>query len=90
MANRYDILTVGINSDGKQVYTKAMLTTIKISVSDPQIICNEMTRLDLLAYQYLGNQSLWWMIASANGIGNGSLHVKPGTVLTIPVSAMNP
>lgn len=41
-------------------------------------------RWDKLAYKYLGNASFWYVIARANGGLNGSIFIKPGTVITIP------
>lgn len=41
-------------------------------------------RWDLLAYKYYRNASLWYEIARANNALNGSIFIKPGTVVTIP------
>lgn len=41
-------------------------------------------RWDTLAYKYLGNAALWYVIANANNSLNGSIFIKPGTVVTIP------
>ena len=40
-------------------------------------------RLDQLAYRYLGDAKLWWVIAEANDIA-WALEIEPGTVLRIP------
>jgi nucleoid-associated protein YgaU len=40
-------------------------------------------RIDLIAWQYYRDVSLWWVIAEVNGIGN-PLELQPGTVLRIP------
>ena len=40
-------------------------------------------RLDILAGEFYGDASLWWVIAAASGIGWG-MQVPPGTVLDIP------
>lgn len=41
-------------------------------------------RWDLLAYKYYRNASLWYEIARVNGGLNGSMFIKPGTLVTIP------
>ena len=40
-------------------------------------------RLDQLAYRYLGDAKLWWVIAEANDIA-WPLDLEPGSVLRIP------
>ena len=37
----------------------------------------------MLAHEYYGDVSLWWIIAKANGI-RGQVAFKPGTLLRIP------
>lgn len=41
-------------------------------------------RLDRLANIFYDDSTLWWIIASANQLGKGSLMVPPGTILVIP------
>jgi hypothetical protein len=43
-------------------------------------------RLDLMAYDYWGDATLWFVIAAINNVGNGSLAVAPGIQLRIPAS----
>lgn len=40
-------------------------------------------RLDIIAGEYYGDGTLWWIIAGASGIG-WNLQVPPGTYLVIP------
>ena len=57
---------------------------IKIGILDTQVItCGYLRRLDHIAYQYLDDPSLWWVIAAASGIGWG-LQVPAGSRLVIP------
>lgn len=46
-------------------------------------ITTEAQRLDIIAGEYYGDGSLWWIIAGASGIGWG-MQVPPGTLLKIP------
>lgn len=41
-------------------------------------------RWDTIAYKYLGSAALWYVIANVNNALNGSIFIKPGTVITIP------
>lgn len=41
-------------------------------------------RWDTLAYRYLGNAKFWHKLAILNGGVNGSIFIKPGTIITIP------
>jgi len=41
-------------------------------------------RLDLLAYKFYGDSALWYVIASANSLGKGSLIVPINSLLRIP------
>lgn len=41
-------------------------------------------RWDTIAYKYLGNAALWYTVANANGGLNGSIFIKPGTIIVIP------
>ena len=41
-------------------------------------------RLDKLAHAFYEDVSLWWVIASANGLGLGSYIVPKNTTLRIP------
>ena len=45
----------------------------------------EFRRLDHLAQDYLGDASLWWVIAAASGIGWG-LQIPEGTRLVVPIN----
>ena len=58
--------------------------------SREKIPCNtyetkQAERLDVIAGDYYGDGTFWWVIAAASGIG-WSLQVPPGTYLAIPKS----
>ena len=54
------------------------------SDNDIYVISQYGDRLDLLAYQYYGDTSLWWYIAKANGLK--VMVIPTGTSLRIPGS----
>jgi hypothetical protein len=41
-------------------------------------------RWDTIAYKYLGSAALWYVVANANNGLNGSIFIKPGTIIIIP------
>lgn len=71
--------------DGRVVYKPSITKTIVgNSLTDLTIVANDHDRLDIMANNTYGSPMDWWRIASANNNVNGSIHLKPGTVLVIP------
>ena len=54
------------------------------SIATKGHVTTEASRLDIIAGEYYGDGSLWWVIAGASGIG-WALQVPPGTYLKIPL-----
>lgn len=85
MATRYRYTKSGNDQDfdfrkqDSTIYPK-----IEPSDNDIFVVSNVGDRLDLLAFQYYGDATMWWVIANANQIGKGTLNIKPGTQLRIP------
>jgi nucleoid-associated protein YgaU len=52
--------------------------------NDIWIIAKKYDRLDLMAHKYYGDRNLWWIIAVANELVNGSLVVPTGKRIRIP------
>jgi len=84
MASRYQNNQIKKLKDGREVYRTRIYPNIPLKDSDLYIVTEMGDRLDTLAYQYYGDQSLWWIIASANNIHDPSFAVKDGTILRIP------
>lgn len=51
---------------------------------DTKIVSQEGDRLDLLASEFYGDESLWFVIAKANNLGKGSMVIPPGLIITVP------
>ncbi len=64
---------------GAVIYRAASTAALDITV----VTVKESQRLDIIAGQYYGDGTLWWIIAAASGIG-WNLQVPPGTQLKIP------
>ncbi len=65
-------------------YETTLYEKIPESNEDIFVITQEGDRLDNLAYQFYGNQHLWWYIAHANKLT--TMNVKEGIQLRIPAS----
>jgi len=52
--------------------------------TDLYIISREQDRLDLLSNEFYEDPRYWWVIASANNLGKGTLDVSEGLQLRIP------
>lgn len=82
--NRYDNIEVQKDKKGRRFRKTTILPIIEPNVDDIYIIGQVGDRLDNLAFKYYQDSSLWWIIARANNIGNGSLIVPIGIQLRIP------
>lgn len=91
--NRYDIANTLKTDTGKRYYSTTLPPTVDKTDTDIYIITAYGDRLDLIAYDYYGDASKWWVIASANPSAfsyNGSLAVEPGLQLRVPLSSTAP
>jgi nucleoid-associated protein YgaU len=92
MPNRYeecDIIT-GVNKtnpDGLQKKVSKLSSIFYPGFSNNEdifIVSHLGDRLDNLAYDYYGDPSYWFVLASVNNLGRGSLAIPPGLVIRIP------
>jgi|TARA_R110000823_G_scaffold285668_1_gene404094 phage tail protein X len=85
MANRSENIPIQTNINGRRYYKNAFYPSIPLSSNDIYVITLEGDRLDLIANQYYGDPSLWWIISTANsGVPKSSLYIPVGTQLRIP------
>ena len=68
----------------KQYLESTIYPIITASNDDMYIISEAGDRLDLLANKYYGDQSKWWIIATANNINDATFYVEEGIQLRIP------
>jgi hypothetical protein len=52
--------------DKKQVYQTTLYPEVPLSDNDIYVYSTQGDRFDILANQYYGDQSLWWIISIAN------------------------
>lgn len=93
MNYRYqNIDTRKFQDKGVQYYTNNLYPDIPMSPDDSYVITVLGDRLDLLAFDFYGDVSFWWVIASANGLSGDSIYLEPGSQIRIPAdisSAIN-
>ena len=77
-------VTKRFNGRRKVAYKTTIFPKFERHETDIYIQAREGDRLDNLAYVYYRDVKLWWVIAQANHIGKGSMHVKPAQLLRIP------
>jgi len=84
MASRYTNNEIKKLEDGRTVYKSKIYPKVPKSDQDTYIVVQEGDRLDTIAYQFLGDASLWWLIASTNNIHDAPFALEDGTILRIP------
>lgn len=90
MENRYQNINVIKQSGiGNQYYANNLYPEIEPTEEDDYVIAVLGDRLDLLAFDFYGDSSLWWIIASANSLPGDSLYLEPGTQIRIPVDVVS-
>ena len=85
MNYRYQNIEITKNNTGERYYSNNIYPDIPLSNNDSYIIAVLGDRLDLLAFDFYGDTSFWWVIASANSLPGDSLYVEPGMQFRIPI-----
>ena len=81
--SRYDSISK-IEDKKIQRIGAATLPTVEESNTDTLLIATEGDRCDLLAVEFYGTPTLWWFVATVNGLSSNNIPV--GTQLRIPIS----
>lgn len=71
---------------GERYYSNNVYPDIELSPEDSYVIAVLGDRLDLLALDFYGDVSFWWVIASANSLQGDSLYLQPGSQIRIPAN----
>jgi len=87
MASRYQtIRTLKSNATGSLYYATNTYPEIAPTDNDYYVITTVDDRLDLLAYDFYQDSSLWWIISSANALPGDSIYPPVGIQLRIPTN----
>eukprot|EP01050_Picozoa_sp_SAG11_P000118 SAG11_NODE_2_length_63684_cov_167.801195_50_plen_100_part_00 len=84
MARRYENIETYTTNDGKIIYLPTKYPSVVPSNEDFYIITQATDRLDLIASDFFGDSTLWWVVAMANDLPGDSLVPPPGFQLRIP------
>ena len=72
-------------NDGSRYYKGTRYPEIPLSQNDIYVITTEGDSLDVLAQQFYGDKSLWWVLSIANvSLSQNSLFVPVGSQLRVP------
>jgi phage tail protein X len=83
--NRYQGIPIIKSETGKQMYATSRYPEIPLSENDIYVYTTQGDRYDVLALNYYGDSSLWWIIATANpNIGLSTLVIPEGVQIRIP------
>ena len=83
--NRYQGIPVLKSETGKRVYATSRYPEIPLSENDIYVYTTQGDRFDVLALQYYGDSSLWWVISIANpNISLMTLVIPEGVQIRIP------
>jgi hypothetical protein len=87
MASRYQNIPITkADITGSTYYQTNIYPEIPPVNSDYYIITTVGDRLDLIAYDFYQDASLWWVIASANSLPGDSIYAPVGIQLRVPVN----
>ncbi len=81
---RYKYTQIRKDRNGNRYYKPTIIPNIPLSDSDIFINPKPGERLDLLAHKFYGNSNLWWIIAKANELTNGTIGLSTEKKLRIP------
>ena len=83
--NRYQDIPIIKTTDGKQVYATSRYPEVPLSPEDIYVYTTQGDRYDILALNYYGDSSLWWVIAIANpNVDLMTLVIPEGSQIRIP------
>ena len=83
--NRYADIPILKTPTGPRYYATVRYPQVPLSEQDIYVITNQGDRLDLLASQYYGDPSLYWLISIANdSLTQGTITIPEGSQIRIP------
>jgi hypothetical protein len=85
--NRYNNIPILRTPAGKRYRANTKYPEIPFNNSDIYVIAEQGDRFDLLASQYYGDTSLWWIIPAANPrFKPNSIYPERGHQIRIPAN----
>jgi hypothetical protein len=86
--DRYSQILEKDSPEGKKMYKTVRYPEIPRTADDIYVFTTIGDRFDVLALEYYGDSSLWWIISIANdNLYQNSLTPPPGSQIRIPPNA---
>jgi hypothetical protein len=82
--SRYSTGKIILDANGKRRFDTIILANPNSDTDDIFIQTTTADRLDKLALIFYDDETMWWVIAAANGLGKGTYMVPADTRLRIP------
>ena len=89
MAGRYQNIGIQKTNSGETIYLPTKYPSLAPSNNDYYIIAREEDRFDLIASDFYGQPTYWWIIVMANDLPVDSMYAPPGFQLRIPGNLNN-
>jgi nucleoid-associated protein YgaU len=89
MARRYENIGIQKTQSGKVGYLPTKYPSLVPSNNDTYIVARAEDRLDLIATDFYGDPTLWWVVAMANDLPGDSMFTPLGFQLRIPGNLSN-
>ncbi len=89
MASRYQNIGLQKVDNGETIYLPTKYPTLVPSNEDYYIIAREEDRFDLIAADFFGDSTYWWVVVMANDLPGDSMYAPPGFQLRIPGNLNN-
>ena len=84
MARRYENIRTYKGIGGKTIYLPTKYPNLAPTNEDYYIITKDQDRLDLIAFDFYGDATLWWVLAMANDLPGDSMFPPLGFQLRVP------
>ena len=81
---RYNLAKTITDTTGTRKFSTTIIPVPPASDLDVYIETTSIERLDLLAFKFYNDTTLWYIIATANGLGKGSMYTPANIKLRIP------
>ena len=84
MARRYEDIQTQKTLSNKIGYLPTFYPSVTLSNEDYYIIARDQDRMDLVAQDFYGDSTLWWIVAMANDLPGDTMFPPLGFQLRIP------
>jgi len=84
MSSRYQSILTQKTDEGKTIFSQTYYPEIEPREDDIYIITSNTDRFDLIALDFWGDESYWWVIPSINGLECDSFYPPIGIQLRVP------